>query len=180
MGATRISLISVICISVPCGPSNSPLLKTRHTVTGGEFEAVRAAGDAFCSPEPTGLVPLLQSGSCAYLFWAGLCYVTCNSSRRCTTAFREQSARSLNSLDPACLNPGDLFPAAQRLEESIWMGATTFRQYLQGLAKARQLLLRPEASGFEITPVGQLALAEKRGPCARQRNKLLAGRRTSA
>jgi hypothetical protein len=33
--------------------------------------------------------------------------------------------------------PSDLFPAAQRLEESIWMGDTTFRQYLQGLAKAR-------------------------------------------
>ena len=57
--------------------------------------------------------------------------------------------------------PSELFPAAQRLEENIWMGGSTFRQYLQGLAKARQPLLRPEASGFEITPLGQLVLAGK-------------------
>jgi hypothetical protein len=57
--------------------------------------------------------------------------------------------------------PSELFPAAQRLEENIWMGDSTFRQYLRGLAKARQPLVRSEASGFEITPLGQLVLAGK-------------------
>lgn len=42
------------------------------------------------------------------------------------------------------------------------MGGSTFRQYLQGPAKARQPLLRSsEASGFEITPLGQLVVAGK-------------------
>jgi hypothetical protein len=60
LGGTRISLISV---DLYLGPMRHeqlfPLFKTRHTVTGDEFEAARAAWGAFCS-EPTGLVALRQ------------------------------------------------------------------------------------------------------------------------
>jgi Domain of unknown function (DUF1835) len=64
LGGTRISLISVDQYLGPMRPEQLlPLFKTRHTVTGAEFEAARAAWDAFCAPEPTGLVKLLQSGS---------------------------------------------------------------------------------------------------------------------
>ena len=55
----------------------------------------------------------------------------------------------------------ELFHAAQKLEESIWMGDCTFFQYLRGLTTAKQPLARSRDSGFESTPFGQLTLAGK-------------------
>jgi hypothetical protein len=55
----------------------------------------------------------------------------------------------------------ELFPAAQKLEESIWMGDSTFLRYLQGLVTARQPLLLSQNGRFKITHFGRLVLAGK-------------------
>jgi len=157
---TLISLISVDLYLGPMGPEQLlPLFKTPHTVTAAEFEAARAAWDAFCSPKPTELVALLEPGS------SGLPFL-----RRALLRHLQQFPALHNGLSRAerqilelagsgVHRPSELFRAAQRLGKNIWMGGSTFRQYLQGLAKARQPLLSSEASGFGITPLGQLVLA---------------------
>lgn len=55
----------------------------------------------------------------------------------------------------------ELFPADQKLEESVFMGDSTFRYYLRGLSEPRQALLRTGNGGFEITAFGRQVLQEK-------------------
>jgi hypothetical protein len=159
---TRISLISVDLYLGPMRPEQLlPLFKARHTVTGAEFEASRAAWDAFCAPEPTGLAALLQSGSSALPFLHRALLRHLQQFPALHNGLSRAERQILELAGSGVHEPSELFPAAQRLEENIWMGDSTFRQYLRGLAKARQPLVRSEASGFEITPLGQLVLAGK-------------------
>lgn len=55
----------------------------------------------------------------------------------------------------------ELSPAAQKLEESIWMGDDTFLRYLQGLVSVRQPLLPSQNSSFDVTAFGKLVLQGK-------------------
>lgn len=99
-----------ICISVPCGPSNSsPSLRHGTLSQGPSSKRPEPRGMHFVLPSLPGSLHCSSPVRSPSLFCAGRCYITCSSSRRCTTAFRERSARSLNSLDPACTNPASSF-----------------------------------------------------------------------
>jgi hypothetical protein len=49
----------------------------------------------------------------------------------------------------------ELFSAAQKMEEHIWMGDSTFRQYLQRLTGGKRPLLHSVDSVFETTAFGR-------------------------
>lgn len=159
LGGTRISLISVDSYLGPMRPDQLvPLFDTRQTVTAAEFTTAEAAWTAFRSPEPTGLAELLGSGTPALRFLS-----------RALLRHLQQFPALRNGLSRAerqiveLANSGlhefrEFFPAAQKLEESIWMGDTTFLRYLQGLVTVREPLLRSQNGSFEITAFGKLVL----------------------
>lgn len=95
------------------------LLKTRHTVTGAEFEAARAAWDAFCSPEPTRLVALLEPGSSALPFLRRALLRHLQEFPALHNGLSRAERQILELAGSGVHKPSELFPAAQRLEENI-------------------------------------------------------------
>lgn len=162
LGPTRVSLISVDSYLGPMRPEQLvPLFETRHTITEAEFKTAQAAWAAFCSPEPTGLAELLGSDTSALPFLSRALLRHLQQFPALRNGLSRAERQILELAESGLREFRELFPAAQKLEESIWMGDSTFLQYLQGLARAQQPLVRSQNSGFEITSFGRLVLEGK-------------------
>jgi hypothetical protein len=157
---TRVSLISVDSYLGPKRPEQLvPLFEIRHAVTAAEFKTAQTAWTAFCSPEPGGLRELLGADTSALPFLRQALLRHLQQFPALHNGLSRTERQILDLAEFGLHEFRELFPAAQKLEESIWMGDSTFRQYLQGLARARQPLMRPRNGGFEITSFGRLVLA---------------------
>jgi hypothetical protein len=162
LAPTRVSLISLDSYLGNMRPEELvPLFDTRHTVTEAEFETAQAAWTAFCSPEPAGLVQLLGSDTSALPFLNRALLRHLQQFPALRTGLSRAERQILELAESGVHEPRALFAAAQKREESIWMGDSTFLRYLRGLMSARQPLMRSESNGFEITPLGRLVLAGK-------------------
>lgn len=162
LGRTRLSLVAANSYLGPLRPEElPPLFETRHTVTARELKTAQAAWEAFRSPQPLDLARLLDDDLSAlpYLRQALLRHLqqfpdVSRGLARTERQILQLTAGGLHGF-------GELFLADQKLEESIFMGDTTFRQYLNGLARAKSPLLRARDSGFEITAFGEQVLGRK-------------------
>lgn len=156
LGRARLSLICVDQYLGPLHPDQlAALFDTRHQVTRREFKIAQAAWDAFCSPEPTELVELLESDTSAlpYLHDALVRHLEQFPALRNGLS---RSERHILQLTASGLSGfPELFPAAQKLEEQIWMGDSTFAQYIQHLAGARHPILNTADSRVRLTDFGR-------------------------
>jgi hypothetical protein len=156
-GSTRLSLILVDSYLGPMRPEElTPLFETRHAITTAEFDTAQLAWTAFCSPEPAGLTELLASDTSVlpFLKQALLRHLQQFPSRHNGLSRTEQQIMDLTHSGLHDFRA--LFSAAQACEESIWIGDSTFRQYIQGLAKARRPLVRSQDTRVESTSFGEL------------------------
>ncbi len=157
LGCTRVSLISVDSYLGPMKPEQlRPLFETRHTATAAEFKTARAAWEAFRSPEPTGVAALIDSDTSAlpYLRDALLRHLQQFPALR--TGLSRAERQILHLTGTGLSQFRELFPAAQKMEENIWMGDSTFHQYLVRLTAGRHPLLRSNDAAFESTAFGRL------------------------
>ncbi|MEX2264283.1 MAG: hypothetical protein WD696_20180 [Bryobacteraceae bacterium] len=162
VGATRITVISVDSYLGPMRPEQLvPLFGTRHTVTAVEFRTAQAAWTAFCSPEPSELLEQLGSDTSALPFLRRALLRHLQQFPALRNGLSRAERQILEVAESGLHEFHELFPAAQKLEESIWMGDATFLQCLQGLVTARQPLVRSQNSGFESTSFGRLVLEGK-------------------
>jgi len=162
LSPTRISLISVDSYLGPMRPEQLvPLFALRHAVTEAEFKTAQAAWTAFCSPQPMGLTSLLGTDTSALPFLRAALRRHLQQYPALHNGLSRTERQILELVESGVHEFRELFPAAQELEESVWMGDSTFLQYLQALARARQPLLRPRNAGFEITSFGRLVLEGK-------------------
>ncbi len=179
-GRTRLSLISVDRYLGPMHPHQLiPLFDLRHEVTSQEFKTAQAAWDAFCSPEPTELVALVESDTSAlpFLHDALVRHLEQFPSLRNGLS---RSERHILQLTASGLSGfPELFPAAQKLEEHIWMGDSTFQQYIQRLTGVRHPVLEHGEFPRRTHRIRPRCSSSPRGPCSRQRYQPLAGRRAS-
>ncbi len=162
LGAVRLSLICGDSYLGPMRPEQlAPLFETRHTVTTAEFKTAGAAWTAFCSPEPSGLAALLDKDTSALPFLRGALLRHLQQFPALRNGLARTERQILELVETGLRSFGELFLADQKLEESIFMGDLTYRQYLRGLAGAKQALLRAERRRFEITAFGRQVLQEK-------------------
>jgi hypothetical protein len=161
-GPTRISLISADSYLGPMPPEQLVrLFETRHTITAGEYKTAQLAWAAFCSPEPTELVDLLGTDTSALPFLNRALLRHLQQFPGLRDGISRAERQILELVESGVHEFRELFPASQRLEESVWMGDSTFSQYLNGLTSGRQPLLHLRDGSFEITPFGRLVLAAK-------------------
>jgi len=162
LGAVRLALI---CHDSYLGPMRAeqltPLFETRHTVTAAEFKTACAAWAAFCSPEPLGLAALLDQDTSALPFLRAAVLRHLQQFPALRNGLARTQRQILELVESGLRSFPEIFQADQKLEESIFMGDFTFRQYLRGLAAARQALLRRDNGVFEITAFGRQVLQEK-------------------
>lgn len=157
LGGTRLSLI---CVNSYLGPMTAeqlmPLFDTRHPVSAAELKTARAAWDAFRSPEPTALAALLDSDTSALPFLRDALLRHMQQFPAPRTGLSRAERQILHLTDAGLSQFHDLFTAAQKMEETIWMGDCTFRQYLGRLTAGRHPLLGSSSADFEITAFGRL------------------------
>jgi len=162
LGQTRLSLVSSSSYLGPLRPEElPPLFQMRHTVTNAELKTAQAAWDAFRSPHPLDLAGLLNEDLSAlpFLRSALLRHLQQFPDVSCGLARTEKQILHLTS--GGLHQFGELFLADQKLEECIFMGDTTFRQYLNGLSKAKDPLLRQTGAEYQITTFGEQVLVGK-------------------
>jgi hypothetical protein len=155
-GPTRISLISVDSYLGHMRPDQlRPLFETRHAVTAAEFKTARAAWDAFCSPEPTGLAALVESDTSPLPFLRDALLRHLQQFPALGNGLSRAERQILQLTGSGLSQFRELFPAAQKMEEQIWMGDSTFHQYLLRLTDVKYPLLGSVNSGFETTAFGR-------------------------
>jgi hypothetical protein len=156
LGRTRLSLISVNSYLGPMQPGQlRPLFDSRHTVTVSELKTAQAAWSAFCAPEPTGLAALVDSDTSALPFLRDALVRHLEQFPALTNGLSRSERHILHLTGSGMSEFSELFPAAQKLEETIWMGDCTFHHYIQGLTRVKQPLLGTVNTGFEATAFGR-------------------------
>jgi hypothetical protein len=131
------------------------LFHTRHPVTASEFKTAQAAWDAFCSPEPTGLAALVNSDTSALPFLHDALLRHLEQFPALRNGLSRAERQILQLTGSGLSGFRELFSAAQKMEEHIWMGDSTFRQYLQRLTGGKRPLLHSVDSVFETTAFGR-------------------------
>jgi hypothetical protein len=155
-GGTRLSLISVNSYLGTLHPEQlRPLFDSRHEVTAHELKTARTAWEAFCSAEPTGLAALVDGDTSALPFLRDALLRHLEQFPSLRNGLSRAERQILQLTGSGISEFHDLFPAAQKMEESIWMGDSTFHQYLRRLAGARHPLLDADNSGFRTTDFGR-------------------------
>jgi hypothetical protein len=132
-----------------------PLFATRHTVTVAEFETAQAAWTAFCSPDPTELVRCSARicPPCPFLSRALLRHLQQFPALRNSLSRAEQHIVAL--IDSGLHEFSELFPAAQKLEESIWMGDATFLQVPSRIGERTAAIVASSEQRFRKQILGQ-------------------------
>jgi hypothetical protein len=156
LGPTRLSLISVSNYLGPMRPEQlKPLFDSRHPVTVLELKTAQAAWEAFCSPEPTGLAALVDSDTSALPFLRDALLRHLEQFPALRNGLSRSERHILQLTRSGISEFRDLFPAAQKMEENIWMGDSTFQQYLRRLTGVRHPLLDSVNAGFAATSFGR-------------------------
>lgn len=162
LGAVRLAMICVDSYLGPMRPEQlAPLFETRHTVTTAEFKTARAAWAAFCSPEPLGLAGRLDEDTSALPFLREALLRHLQQFPALRNGLARTERQILDLVESGLRSFPELFRGDQELEESIFMGDSTFRQYLRGLAGAKQALLSGDDRDFGITAFGRQVVQEK-------------------
>jgi hypothetical protein len=160
LGGVRLALI---CRAQYLGTMRAeelaPLFETRHTVTAQELQTAQAAWEAFRSPLPLGLASFLDADPAALPFVHAAVFRHLQQFPAVGNGLARTERQILQLVESGLSSFGELFPADQKLEESIFMGDTTYRQYLRGLVNARRPLLCLLDGEYEITAFGREVLA---------------------
>ncbi|HUK88953.1 MAG TPA: DUF1835 domain-containing protein [Blastocatellia bacterium] len=111
-----------------------PLLETRRPVTRAQFELGRAAWAAFTSPDPTTIekVILGDTSELPFLKSALIRFLEEYPSKR--NGLPRTEGQILSALEDGPKTPMTLFRASSDMEESLYMGDTTFWRRVQDLA----------------------------------------------
>jgi hypothetical protein len=153
------TIVSLICGNSYLGHMHpeqlASLFRLRHPVTAAEFKTAQAAWDAFCSPEPTGLAALAASDTSALPFLHDALLRHLEQFPALRNGISRAERQILQLTGSGLTEFRELFPAAQKMEESIWMGDSTFQQYLRRLTGGKRPLLDSVDSGYESTAFGR-------------------------
>jgi hypothetical protein len=156
LGFTRLSLISVNNYLGPMPPEQlKPLFDFRHPVTAPELKTAQTAWEAFCSPEPTGLAAQVDSDTSALPFLRDALLRHLEQFPALRNGLSRSERHILQLTESGLSQFRELFPAAQKMEENIWMGDSTFHQYLRRLTGVKHPLLDAVNTGFEATAFGR-------------------------
>jgi hypothetical protein len=164
-GTTKLSLI---CRDRYLGHLPPEELRTlfpgRHEVTGAEFHTAQKAWRAFRAPEPSELLALTKTGTSVLPFLHAALLRHLEQFPGLHDGLARTERQALRFAEAGLHEFAEMFQADQQLEESIYMGDTTYRQYLQRLTHARHPLLVGQAvlpATFDLTDFGRKVLAQQ-------------------
>jgi hypothetical protein len=127
------------------------LLDRRQRVNEGQKLLARDAWRAFCAPDPSGLQALLRRDLSPLPFLAGALHRHLEEFPAVANGLSRSERQALHGLAAGAMTFEDLFRAAQRMEERVFMGDLCFLRILRELAPPPRPLVQIEPS-----PTGSL------------------------
>ncbi len=166
-GKTRISLLCGDQYLGRLRPEQlNKLFPQRHPISSSESQTAQAAWDAFTSSEPSGLVALMQDGMEALPFLQGAFRRHLEQFPGVRDGLSRTERQALQFAHSGLHAFGQMFFADLKLEERIFMGDATYRQYLRRLREAKLPLLQECNDGLELTDLGRAVLAGEKDQIA--------------
>ena len=136
------------------GDQLAELWPERRPVTQEQMDLAATAWRAFRAPDPTGLTALLQADTAALPFLSGALLRHLQQFPAVENGLARTERQILEGARAGHRDFSGLFVAHQSQEERIFMGDTTFRWYLDGLAECAHPLIQD----FELTDAGRNVL----------------------
>ena len=168
-GSTRFSLI---CIGSFPGISNftglgeltpeqlATLFPQRAAISGAQIALGAETWNRFRAPTPHAFAQLLHDDTNSLPFLAGAVRRHLEDYPSQSTGLSRSERQMLEAIARGAASFGEIFVACQRTEERVYMGDTTFRAILNGLARARNPLVSFNGSGqAAVTATGSRVLA---------------------
>ena len=151
--------LSLICIEgylgTLTGADLAALWPRRHSVTDAETRLATAAWHAFRSSDPTRIELLLRGDCSALPFLAGALIRHLQQFPSVENGLSRTEGQILDLVAGGHRDFYSLFRADQRLESRVFLGDTTFRRYLRGLAECRQPLIEDAEGELRLTQIGR-------------------------
>src|SRR5579872_1083901 len=135
-----------------------PLFEIRVAVTPEQLRTAAQAWHAFRSPEPTELADFVGRGTTVLPFLNRALQRHLEQFPALQNGTSRTERQILHLVSSGHRSFHQLFRADQQMEDAIFMGDTTFRCYLRGLAQARRPLLQESEAGYEMTAFGRAVL----------------------
>jgi hypothetical protein len=143
LGSTRLSLVCRDQYLGRMTPARlGALYPQRAGVTARELELGRRAWSAFCAPEPTRWLDLLQTDTSALPYLAGAVVRHLQQYPSAGNGANRTEAALLAAVDAGVRRPGRLFERVQAQEERVFMGDSLFWSCLRTMADSSPALLR--------------------------------------
>lgn len=162
LGATTLSLICHDRYLGRLQPEElQALFPDRREVSAAEFALAQSAWRAFRSPQPDSIVALLKTGTGALPFLEGALIRHLQQFPGLHDGLSRTERQALKLSETGLRKFTEMFQADQQLEERIYMGDSTYRQYLRGLSRARHALLLDREGSFELTAFGRKVLEQQ-------------------
>ena len=163
--ASGLRRLSLICIDRYLGGLTGAQLAAlwpeRGAVTPGALDLGAAAWRAFRSPDPMQIEKLLRGDTSALPFLDGALRRHLQQFPSTENGLARTEQQILELVGAGKRTFAALFRADQELEERVFMGDTTFRRYLQGLAECRRPLLEDRNGEYHHTAAGAEVLAAR-------------------
>jgi hypothetical protein len=136
-----------------------PLFEARRTITPGQIRLGTRAWEAFCSADPTGLLPLASAEHAELPYLASAIKRHLEEFPSTVNGLARSERQILQVLSEGLRTPDEVFVEASRLEDSIFMGDTSFWTIVRRLVEGPRPLVaghvQPRPGRL---PTGTLAL----------------------
>jgi hypothetical protein len=168
LDGTRLSIVQTDEYLGTLGPEPlRTLFRERRETTAEQLDLGSAAWEAFCSPDPTAALGVIQAGTRALPFLAPALRRHLEQFPSTANGLSRSEEQAIEAIAGGRSTPGEAFAAHQEREEPVFLSDAVFASYLKDLSGAREPLVLLEGDGAIGDPVRedlwnqQIVLTEK-------------------
>jgi hypothetical protein len=148
LGGTRLSIVHTDEYLGTLVPERLlALFYERREATEEQFALGSTAWEAFCSPDPTAVLSVIEAGVLALPFLASALRRHLEQFPSTANGLSRSEEQALEAIASGSSTPGEAFAAYQEREEPLFLSDAVFVSYLKDLGDAREPLVFFEAVG---------------------------------
>ena len=148
LGGTRLSIVQTDEYLGTLGPERlRALFHDRREATEEQFARGSTAWEAFCSPDPTAVLGVMEAGTRTLPFLASALRRHLEQFPSTANGLSRSEEQALDAIAGGSRTLAEVFAAHQEREEPVFLSDTIFASYLKDLSDAREPLVLLEGGG---------------------------------
>jgi hypothetical protein len=153
LGNTTLSIVHADEYLGTLGPERLlALFRDRREATDEQLALGSAAWEAFRSPDPTGVLGMIEAGARDLPFLASALRRHLEQFPSTTNGLSRSEEQALEAIAGGSNTPGEAFAVYQEREEPMFLSDAVFASYLQDLSDAEEPLVLLEGGGVIDSP----------------------------